>query len=219
MDLVIDRVKSEQFPRQIDLILNILFGEHREEIQGGSVTFGLRRGELRVQIIDGQIPLANIRLKNYFPIVVEKEIQEERAKGKQNRIQLGLKNSGLASSDQSIKKLTEKVKYEEHQIKIKGTEKNPIWIFEVKTDKEILEGLLQDENLATINLKADSCSLVATFHITKPEDICIIDAQWLWVKEISDKKKKVIAAGIVRRFLEKKINLNSYLSRVELVHE
>lgn len=219
MELEIVRVEPENFARQIDLVLNILFGEHQEEIRGGSVTFGLRRGELRVQITDGQVPLSNIKLKNDLPIVVEKKIQEERTKGKQNRVQLGLKNSGLVSSGQSTRRLTETLTYNTHQIKIKVTEENLIWLFEVKTDKEILEGLLQNENLATINLKGKSCSLIATFNIIKPKDICITDAQWLWVKDISDKKKKVIAAGIVRRFLEKKINLNSYLSRVELTYE
>jgi hypothetical protein len=92
----------------------------------------------------------------------------------------------------------------------------PTWIFEVKTDKEVLEGLLQNATLATIDVQGKSCSLVATFEITNPQDICITDAQWLWVKDISDKKKKIIAAAIVRHFLEKKLKPISYLSRVEL---
>ncbi len=84
--------------------------------------------------------------------------------------------------------------------------------------KEILQGLLQNAELAIIGIKAKSCSLVATFNVARSEDLRLIDAQWLWRKNITKKKLAVIERGIVRLFLEKKVNLEPYLSRVYLAH-
>jgi hypothetical protein len=216
MDLEIQSIQSEQPFKQVDLVLHIRFGEHQEEIKRGTVTFGLKRGQLKVQLTNGQVPLKNYKLKNDFQTVIEKEIQAETGTGKQSGVQLVAKNPGLTASSQATTKTSDKVKYQEYQVTTRGDDNTPTWIFEVKTDKEVLEGLLQNTTLATIDVQGKSCSLIATFEITKPQDICITDAQLLWVKNISDKKKKIIAAKVRRLFLEQKLEPISYLSRVEL---
>ncbi len=204
-------------PEQLDLVLNIRFGEHSEEIFGGSVTFGLKRGELKVELTNGEVPLENIKLDNKFQTVVQKKVQVETA----SESQIGAAvtaNPGVRASSRETKKTAENVEYKEYQVRTKGGLKDPTWVFEVKTDKEILQGLLQDAELAIIDVKAKPCSLVATFNVTRPEDLRLTDAQWLWRKNITKKKLAVIERGIVRHFLEKKVKLEPYLSRVDLPH-
>jgi hypothetical protein len=209
-------------PEQIDLILNIYFGEHQEEIHYGSgnVTFGLKRGELKIELINGEVPLKNIQLKAEFQTVVETEVQEEKGGERQIGVQGALKTAGINAGSKTAKKKSVKVKTLEYQVRTGGgTPNEPSWIFEVKTSRQILEGLLQKTDLATIDVKSKPCRLVATFTLRKTEDICITNGELLWSKNITKKKIAVIERTIARRWLNEILNQKPYLSRVELVHE
>jgi hypothetical protein len=208
---------QQREPEQIDLILNIHFGKHREEVSGGSVTFGLKRGELKVELTNGEVPLKNIKLKDEFQTVVEIEVQEEKASEEQVGATVAV-TPGLAATWRETGKTAEKVKYQAYQVSTKGELNDPIWVFEVKTNEEILQGLLQNTELATIDVKTKPCCLVATFYVMEPEDICLTDAQWFLTKQIPKKKMAVIERRIVRLFLEKKLKQKPYLSRVELAY-
>ncbi len=200
---------------QLDLVLNIRFGEHTEEIKGGSVTFGLKRGELKVSLTNGEVPLKNIKLRDAFQTVLETEVQEE--SGKENQLGVTLVDKpGLSASIKEIGKTSEKVKYQRYQVSTKGELNKPTWTFIAQIREQILQGMLQDTDLATIDIKGTPCSLVATFCVTKPEDICITDAQWLWSKNITKIGMAIIERGIVRKFLEEKLQQEPYLSQVEL---
>jgi hypothetical protein len=117
-----------------------------------------------------------------------------------------------------IVRLLQKVKYKDFQVKATGTLTEPIWIFEVKTGKEILQGLLQNTPLATIDVTAKPCKLVPIFNVTRPEHICITDGAYLGTSNISKKKTAVIERGIIRRLLEGRLKEKPYLSRVELTY-
>ena len=226
MELEIVQIQPEGFlgriiqrePEQLDLILNIRFGKHREKIFGGSVTFGLKRGELKVNLTNGEVPLRNFKLKDEFQTVVEKEVQEEEAR--KSNIRAGLPaNLGITVTREETGKTAEKTKYKEYQVSTKGELKDPTWVFAVKTKREILQGLLQNAELASIDVKAKPCSLAATFNVPQPEDICLSDAKWLLSEGITKKKWAIIERGIVRRFLDKKLRQKPYLSQVKLEHE
>ncbi|MEO1339760.1 MAG: hypothetical protein AAFV28_01135 [Cyanobacteria bacterium J06635_13] len=209
-------------PEQIDLILNIHFGEHKEEIHYGSgnVSFGLKRGELRIKLTNGEVPLKNFKLKEDFQTVVETEVQKERGSEKQSGVQVVLKNPGITAGSKAAQKKSEKAKIIEYQVKTIGSQLNqPSWAFEVKTGKDILEGLLQNTELATINIKSKPCHLMATFEVSKPEDICITNGELLWSRNITKNKIAVIERKIARILLDEVLNQKSFLSRVELIHE
>jgi hypothetical protein len=217
---IINKIRQKE-PEQIDLILNIHFGEHEEEIHYGSgnVIFGIKRGELKIKLTNGEVPLKNIKLKGEFQTVVETEVQEERGSENQGAVQVGIKNREITSSRKTAQKKSEKVKNTEYQVRTGGGNLNePSWIFEVKTNQEILEGLLQDAELATIDVKSKPCSLEATFGVKKTEDIFITNGELLWSKNITKKKIAVIERGIVRLLLNEIINQQPYLSYVKLKH-
>jgi hypothetical protein len=212
-------------PEQIDLILNIHFDEQQEEIHYrsgnvGNITFGLKRGELKIELIDGEVLLKNIKLKNDFQTVVETEVQEEKGGEGQIGAQGALKSAGINVGTKTAKKKSVKVKTLESQVRTGGgTPDKPSWIFEVKTSKDILQGLLQKTELAIIDVKSKPCRLVATFVVRKTEDICITNGELLWSKNITKKKIAVIQRTIARLLLNEILNQKPYLSRVELVHE
>jgi hypothetical protein len=205
-------------PMQVDLVLNINFGQYYEILEGNYVTFGLKQGELKVTLTNGEIPLKNIKLNNVFETVVEKEVDVEKGREKQVVGNLGINLGGSATGKESDK-TGEKVKYKEYQVRVTGTLTEPTWIFEVKTHKQILQGLLQNTPLATIDIRSKPCKLVATFNVIA-EHIFITDAAYLGISGITKKKTAIIEKAIIRRLLDEKLNLEDipYLSRVELVY-
>ena len=216
LEEIMDRILQGE-PEQLNLILNMHFGKHREEIYGGSVTFGLKGGELKVELTNGEVPLKNIKLKDEFQTVVETEVQEE--EGSESQVGAGVSaNLAATASRQETGRRAEKAKSQEYKVITKGGLNDPTWIFAVKTSREILQGLLQNADLASIDVKAKPCSLLATFYIAKPEDIRLSDADWLLTKSITKTKMAIIERGIVRRFLEKKLREKPYMSKVELIY-
>jgi hypothetical protein len=106
---------SQIDPMQVDLVLNINFGEHQEPLERGYVTFGLKRGELRLTLTKGEVPLKNIKLGGRYQTEVEKEVDEEKELEKQAVGNVGINLGGSATSKQSDK-ITYKVKYQEPQV-------------------------------------------------------------------------------------------------------
>jgi hypothetical protein len=201
---------------QLDLVLSIRFGEHTEEIIGGKVTFGLRRGELRVNLNNGEVPLKNIKLADKFQTEIETELQEEL--GKEDQVGISLSDKpGFSASGKDTEKVSEKVKYLQYQFSTEGNRNSPTWIFvAVRIEEQILQGLLQETELATVDIKGKPCSVVATFGVTKLGDICLTDAEWLWVRNITKIRMAVIERAIVRNFFEDRLQQETYLSKVEL---
>jgi hypothetical protein len=204
-------------PMQVDLVFNINFGEHQEPLERGHVRFGLKRGELKVTLTNGEVPLKNIKLNDVFETVVEKEVDVEKGRESQAVGNLGI-NLGASGTSKESNKTTDKIKYKEYQVRATGNLTEPIWIFEVKTDKEILQGLLQNAPLATIDVTAKPCKLVVTFNVTRPEHICITDGAYLGANSITKKKTAIIERGIIHRLLEGRIKEKPYLSQVELTY-
>lgn len=224
MELRISPIDQEE-AEHIDLILDIHFGEHQEEIHYGSgnVTFGLKRGVLKIKLTKGKVPLKNIKLKNVFQTVVEKEIQEEWGRESQSGVQVELKNQGFNAGLKQAGKKSEKVNTQEYQVNFGGGKLDePRWIFEVKTGRDILEGLLQNTELATIKIESNEskpCLIVATFEAEKPEDICVTNGELFGSKNITKKRIAVIERKLVRLFLDEVLNQKPYLSRVKLTYE
>ena len=63
---------------QIDLKLTIRFNKATIKCLAGMIEFGLKRGELTLQLKNGRIPLEKIALKAEFAKVLEVEEQEEK---------------------------------------------------------------------------------------------------------------------------------------------
>ena len=199
---------------QIDLYLTIRFGEHKQLLPGGSVTFGLKGGELKFQLDNCQVPLEKIALSDEFEVGIETQQQEETISQKQDSGTIGL-NPTVALGNMESEKIAKTYKTKDYQVRTKGTETAPVWEFVAKANP-CLQGLLKEAKLATIKVIDKPCGVKATFEVGV-QNVHLTDAGWLLEKNLTKKKSAVLEIGAINLFLERK--LKPYLSRVEWRYE
>ena len=196
---------------QIDLKLTIRFNKATIKCPGGTIEFGLKRGELTLQLKNGKIPLEKVALKAEFAKALEVEEQEE--KGRETEAAIAVAG-GLKTKDAS--KIASKTKRVVSQVTNRGTEERPRWTFEAFVDRvqPILEGNFTEEFLGTLEVTGTPCSLTATFRCQNQSDIHLFDSSGLIAgKNLSRNKTAWAAREFFLRFIAPK--LQPYLSRVE----
>lgn len=152
--------------KQLNLIGNIRFGEHKEEIHygGGSVSFGIKRGKLTVEITGGEVLLKNVFLKDYLPL----EIEVEQQIGISQELNVGAKTSAdktFLASAKAESTSAKKFKIKEHKVKNSGDLKNPSWTFNANSHEKFLQGSLEtNTKLAVVDIKSTPCHLITTFN-------------------------------------------------------
>jgi hypothetical protein len=156
--------------RESELQLTIRFGEQAILLPGKkSVTFGLRRGELKLKISQGLIPLEKMGLATLFQTKISIEKQRQEGRTREANI---MKDSGLKLSDSSS--TTDKVQETLSQVRTRGTETDPVWVFEEQI-QDCLSGSLVLERLGTVVIEGDNCIVIATFEVAHQSDIIFIE--------------------------------------------
>lgn len=207
---------SSQLPvtKKHHLYLTIRFGEHREKIRGGYVTFGLKRGVLKVLLSNGKIPLETIELANEFEVAVEVQNIQGKTTEKHGSASLAV-TGGVSTGAKEAETATEMVKQKVYQVILQGTEEAPIWIFKAQNKEFFLTGLLKQTKLGTLENTNSGC-IKATFEASI-KDIVLVTGEGLYPKDISRNKRAIIEQMIAIKLLKDK--LNSCLSQVELCHD
>lgn len=197
---------------KVDLKLTIRFGKQEIGVPSvrSSVWFGLRRGELRLEITNGKMPLETIGLKAEFAKEIEVEVGSEM--GRETELNLA---GALGIKDKGTIKRSDKAKQKFYQCHSKGTETEPVWEFEVKTERPpILEGQLTEERLGTVESLNAPCHLRATFMVRRQRDVYLIESEGLFrVENLSRDQLAIIEREFFNRFI--KSRLQPYLSQVE----
>jgi hypothetical protein len=212
---------------QIDLHITIIFNEQWESLKDGRIKFGLKGGELRLKLENGEIPYEYRKLSGSFKLSIPKERQEPEASKDQKGTEVGAhpKNSSLNSSKSKAEanastgqRLGRTPQYSASlcHITTKVSEENPAWVFEEEMGEPVLKGLLEKAKLATVNVIALPCHVQATFEVSK-RDVCLTDAEGLWPPDLTRNKRAVLDRLIVQRLLEPKFK--PYLSRAELRYD
>lgn len=205
---------------QINLNLTLQFNEQRELVIGGRIQFGLKGGQLKLKLVNGEIPIESRMLNGLVKLSAEKPRQQQHSSQPQSPTKDALsKNPPLVNAAPSANQTpenTDKFQPSVCQVTIQGSEENPTWVFEVTKDELVLNGLLKNVLLATLNVTGKPCYVEATFEVS-PRDVYMIEAEGLLPKNLSRKKMAVIERAIIRRFLERK--LKPYLSRHELRYD
>ena len=196
---------------QFDLKLTIRFNKATIKCPGGMIEFGLKRGELTLQLENGKIPLEKVALKAEFVKALEVEEQEEQ--GLEREVTVAM-TGGVKGKDAS--KATSKIKRLVSQVHNRGIEEQPSWEFRVQASREhlILLGQLTEEAIGTLEVTGDPCSLIATFCVQNQSDIHLFNSSGLISgKNLSRNKTAWAARELFLRFIAPK--LQPYLSRVE----
>ncbi|MBE9182421.1 hypothetical protein IQ268_28130 [Oculatella sp. LEGE 06141] len=190
-------------PGELDLRLTIAFGGEQEiQIPGGSrlggrATFGVRRGQLRFVFQKCKLPLEKTVLLNPFRV----SIDVERQKTKSNEIQAGAaldsRSIGAKASEGSVEKTTVEV----FQVKKVGSEDNPAWIFEAYGNRTVLEGMLRETLLGTLQVAELPCEIAADFTV-RGDDVQITWGQIGQVENIHRNRLALIERAIALRYIK-----------------
>ncbi|MCF2150366.1 hypothetical protein IQ276_028840 [Desmonostoc muscorum LEGE 12446] len=172
MELEATPVKSNQ----IDLPVTIHFNEQWEPLLNGRVKFGLKGGELKLKLENGQIPYESRHLTERIELSIQNQTGEIEAFHLPSVCQVTSNNS----------------------------ESNPTWEFELKMNGSVLRGSIQKENLGTLNLTDKPCYVEATFEVSQ-RYVHLTDAEEIYPEDISRNKQIVLEIIIRKHLLEKKL--------------
>ena len=206
---------QETLTEQIELQLTIRFGEQEIPILGGTVKFGLRGGELRLNLTNCKIPLENLGLTPQLPEKIAIESQVENSEGTENTLAATLRG-GITTKDNQVIKEVYKFKDEVYQVYTKGTDQSPIWVFQLQTDQEILIGGWQKKKIGILEVKDKPCTIKAFFEV-QDEDIRLTSATGIWSKGIIRNKAVWLQRELLLREIKPK--LQTYISKAELLYE
>ena len=205
---------------QINLYLTLQFKEQRELLLGGRFKFGLKGGKLSLKLENCELSLESRHLGGLIKLLVPQERQAQQGSDNQSRVKASLpENKPTVKGNLATQKTaerTDKFQFIVCQVTTNNSEENPAWVFEVETDEAVLKGILNKAKLGTLNVTAKPFRVEATFEVS-PQDVYMTDAEGLWPKNISKKRKAVIERAIIRHLIERK--LKPYLSRQELRYE
>jgi hypothetical protein len=96
-------------------------------------------------------------------------------------------------------------------VKTEGGESDPSWIFTAITE-EVLDGLLRDTTLATIDVTKNPCTIVSTFQKPELKDIKISESPWYFTNFVN-KQKTLLQQKVIRQVFEKIFEKCDYLSQ------
>jgi hypothetical protein len=209
--------------KQFQLLLSIQFNEHWEQLPGGKIKFGLKRGVLRLHLKGCQMPLSSRELGTTIIPTIQTERSNQLGQEQQSALESSVDSSKdgnkfLFKGNRSSKAtygITDKFQFPNAQISMKGDAESPAWAFEVKTGEPILKGDLKNTSLGILNLPAHPGSISATFEASLMQDLHVTDAQGIWSKEISKKRRAMLARMLIKHFLVNKIG--DYFSRAEFI--
>ena len=210
-------------PEAFSLSVRIIFNQQWLDFRFGRVKFGLRGGELRLKLENGQMPseLRNEALKK----ILARELEIERQLGGEQESKSQLE--GSATPDlwkASLKGVREQRRKESQgdkfqlkiaQISHKGADNQPVWVFENRTGEPVLIGELAD-SLGKMLIAGVPWSVEATFT-HEMRQVVITGLENLFKDDISGHKLNVFELAVAKLFLKHKTQ--PYLSRQVLRYE
>lgn len=219
---VFPRFKKSE-PEAFSLSVRINFNEQWLDFRFGRVKFGLRGGELRLKLENGQMPseLRNEALKK----ILARELEIERQLGGEQESKFQLEGTVTPDlSKASLKGVREQRRKESQgdkfqlkiaQISHKGANNQPVWVFENRTGEPVLIGELAD-SLGKMLIAGVPWSVEATFT-HEMRQVVITGLENLFKDDISGHKLNVFELALAKLFLKHKTQ--PYLSRQVLRYE
>lgn len=208
--------------QQTELHLTLKFGEQWESLGEGRVKFGLRGGELRLKLENGDIPYECRELDGYLELSLpdgeggNPDRKTETAKDFWENGSHETQNESNGGDTQRRISIAEQFRVTICQVTTRISGENPAWIFEEEMGEPVLRGSVQKTKLATLEILALPCRVEATFEVAK-RDICLTEAEGVWPPDLSRNKRAVLDRLIIQHLLEPK--LEPYLSRAELHYD
>lgn len=223
------KIRSSSNPHRVDLLLTINFNEQWEKLPGGRVKFGLRSGELRLELTQGSIPYKLRRtLSKDLSLNLKKERQScvSSSAIDESQASLGMTLKSETDIQAKVNKATKSetiVSQSDNfivlscQVTTKGSPDRPAWVFETQTGDPVLKGLLTQTRLATVALSDVSWKVKAIFEVPSLKDVVLTETDGPWLRNASPQKRTILEIGLAKLLLKHK--LKPYISYMEIHHE
>ncbi|MBD1995091.1 hypothetical protein H6G00_00415 [Leptolyngbya sp. FACHB-541] len=191
---------------ELDLGLTISFsgeqeidvpGGRRLGLPGGRAAFGIKRGQLRFVLQNCKLPLEETALLKPFKVSIEVEKQRTKSNEVQAGAALDSRSIGAKATEGSAEKITVEV----FQVKKIGSEAKPAWIFEAYGDRTVLEGMLRETLLGTLQIDKLPCEIAADFTV-RGEDVQLTWGQIGLAKDIHRNKLALLERAIALRYIK-----------------
>lgn len=224
---VVDRLYERQqvIREQLDLFLTLRFDEKWIELPFGRFKVSLRGGELKVKLLNGKIPFQSYQLMGSLelPLKIKRQyLGDDKGESVEFfRSDLEIKpfeQEARTRAKVGTEKLTgrtDEIVFNIGQVRVKGSEESPVWVFEAGMGTPSLKGMLSHAKLGTLDVMEKPCRIQVTFEASS-RDIVLVVSEGGFDKNVSRNKLAVIERAIISRYL--KPQLEPFLSRVELVY-
>jgi hypothetical protein len=197
----------------IELLMEINFGEETFRFKFGEVRLGIRHGELGLSLTGGRMPYSNRKLA----ALLDPAIKTTRQKllGKKNTksiedtlsarasLEVGKTGAGLdagmktsQSHDEELV-VTDTLDMTLYQVSTKGSEEKPAWSFSSRDGERILIGGIKKQRIGLVSLATPKCQLAATLEVSAT-DIAIIEVEGLFPAFIKDDTRGIVRAMILK---------------------
>ncbi|MEP0911807.1 hypothetical protein NDI45_12875 [Leptolyngbya sp. GB1-A1] len=198
---ILGKTQAKASLKEMNLSLTITFGEQEIEPSGlkrlgGQVAFGVRKGQLRLILNNCKLPIEKTPSQNPLPESID--VERQKTKGNEIQAEAGLDSRKIGAK--ASEGLSEKTTTRVFQIKKKGDDGTPAWVFETYSDN-ILEGTLQERLLGVLHIAEHPCEMTATFTV-RGEDIRITWGKLGLVNDIHRNKLAVIERAIALRCIK-----------------
>jgi hypothetical protein len=170
---------AEVTTTNIVIKLTIRFGKQEFETPIGLIVFGLKRCELKLSLKNGIMPISKMGLTAPFLKIITNEIGRKEERNME--VDIG-KTCGVRS--EIGREESSKTYYKYSQIYTRGTEIEPVWVFEAQV-QECLLGQIAEEQLGTVEIISQPCDIDAKLTVRSQHDV------YLKIKELSPEHKKL----------------------------
>lgn len=219
---------SSPDPHKFIISLTINFNEQWVDLPGGHVQFGIRGGELRLDLVNGAVPYSHRNLTGTLVPEVQKEretqisaatrVEEKSSVGSSLKKDSELKTDAATTNERKGSYTqSDKFTINSRQITTKGSLDKPAWVFEVQTEEPVLKGELSDVELATVIVSENRWKIKATFEVKTLKDVILTETDGPWLRNASPERRTALELGIAKLMLKKLFR--PYLSYVELGYE
>lgn len=189
-----------------ELRLTIRFGKEKIDVPGGSIWFGVKRGELRLKMTNAMIPIEKQGLVSILENGLNVEIQQEEALEIERGASFGAANS-ISARRKGVTKTSSKATVRSYSISTAGAEHEPVWIFEARSHASILIGQINEVSLGPVYMfNPSQCFIKATFSLRGQQDISLTEAEGLWSKNIGRNKLAILERELFLRYISKRLN-------------
>lgn len=212
----------------LELFLTLNFNWQEENIYGGTIRFGIKRGTLKITLTNCRSLIEHRKLgkKLETKIVVDTEIKEVKNNKKLSSLSISLKEfvkGQLGFESQNGKEKTQKFETTKCQVSTKGSPDKPSWDFGVEDDSPCLIGAIE-EILATLEVTPNPCtSTIEARFTTFSKHISVEHLDGIVLQNFgqdirqSQNKRKTLDEVFIKNVVLKS-KTQPYLSKQELRH-